>query len=254
MIALPKNFQIDEFVGRTAAGCIRHASPNEVAFASEQDPLNRAVLNYHLRTSELLFLGALTIGKTRSEFTKVDEYFGRLKQDIENKRISPDEQVLKNVDDRIVIESDDVVRGMALPKHEIRWITNQFRWNDDFCENPEKQKEAADKIVEFAKNYSEYSGIDYKARADSSTYFISRITIWNTRALLAAGKKLELDPWMDLDKLDGMLLDGTSIFGITVNNSGDGVTEDTVYTFGGWDGEDLFDEMDGIQVLDSETM
>ena len=254
VIALPENFRLDEFVRKTAAGCIKHASPNEMQFAQEQDGLNKAVLHYHLRISELLFLGLLTVGKARSEFSSEDEYFKQLKSDISEGRLSPDEKVVENSDSRIVLEFDDKVGGMALPKHEIPYITTQYHWNGDFSEDPEKQKEAADQIVDFAKIYSDYSGVEYEARADSNTYFISRRTIWNTRALIAAGKNIELEPWMDLDKLDGMLAGGALVFGVRVSNGGDGVSEDSVYTFGGWDGEDLFNNMDGIQVLDTETL
>ena len=116
-----------------------------------------------------------------------------------------------------------------------------------------KQKKAAKAIFDFAKNYSD-AKTDYKCRSDSSTYFISRNTIWNTRALIAAGYNVELDDWMDLDKLDKMLQDGDQIFGIRINNGGDGVDEDALFTFGGWDGEDVLDDINGVQVLDSETM
>ena len=60
---------------------------------------------------------------------------------------------------------------------------------------------AASLIIKFAKNYSDNVS-DYNCRKDYATYFISRKTIWNTRALIAAGYKVELKKWMDLDKLD----------------------------------------------------
>ena len=41
---------------------------------------------------------------------------------------------------------------------------------------------------------------------------------------------------------------------IRVNNGGDGVDEDALYTFGGWDGEDIFENMSGVQVLGGKTM
>ena len=72
--------------------------------------------------------------------------------------------------------------------------------------------------------------------------------------MIAAGYNIELDDWMDLDKLDKMLQDGDQIFSIRINNGGDGVDEDALFTFGGWDGEDVLDDINGVQVLDSETM
>ena len=94
----------------------------------------------------------------------------------------------------------------------------------------------------------------FRSRYNSNTYFISRSTIWNTRALIAAGYEVELEKWMDLDKLDKMLQNDDKIFNIRVNNGGDGVAEDALFTFGGWDGEDVFENMSGVEVLGIETM
>ena len=126
-------------------------------------------------------------------------------------------------------------------------------WNDDYKCDIEKQKNAAIEIVKFAKNYSDHKA-DYKSRYNSNTYFISRSTIWNTRALIAAGYEVELEKWMDLDKLDKMLQNGDKLVNIRVNNGGDGVAEDALFTFGGWDGEDVFENMSGVEVLGIETM
>ena len=59
---------------------------------------------------------------------------------------------------------------------------------------------------------------------------------------------------MDLDKLDKMLQNGDKLVNIRVNNGGDGVAEDALFTFGGWDGEDVFENMSGVEVLGIETM
>ena len=117
-----------------------------------------------------------------------------------------------------------------------------------------KRAIAANKIIKFTRYYSDYAGIDRRAKSNSDTYFISLNTIWNTRALIAAGKDVVLDKWMDLDKLECMLKDGMKIFKVRVNNSGSGVAEDALYTFGGREGEGLFNNITGIDLLYLETM
>ena len=61
VIALPAGFSLNDFVKQTVGGCLRHAEPNDAEFSLKQDELNQAVLNYHLRASELLFLGSLRV-------------------------------------------------------------------------------------------------------------------------------------------------------------------------------------------------
>ena len=254
IVAIGKNFPLNDFIKEACDGCIKHADEDDTDwFVNKQNEFNNVVLNYHLRASELVYLGGLSVGPMQSVFTKDDEYFSYLKNDIAKQAISPEERVIENTDEKIVLESDEVVYGMAIPAHDMDYITMEYHWNDDYKCDIEKQKKAAKAILEFAKNYSD-SKTDYKCRCDSSTYFISRNTIWNTRALIAAGYDVELEKWMDLDKLDKMLQDGDQIFGIRVNNGGDGVDDDALFTFGGWDGEDIFENMSGVEVLGGETM
>ena len=254
IIAIGKNFPLNDFIKEACDGCLKHADDDDDALClTKQNEFNNAVLNYHLRASELLYLGGLKIGNVKTTVTKDDEYFSYLKDDISKQLLPDDERVIENADDYVVIESNDVIYGMAIPKHYVDYVTMEYHWNDDYKCDIEKQKKAAVEIVKFAKNYSD-SKMDYKCRYDSNTYFISCTTIWNTRALIAAGYEVELEKWMDLDKLDKMLQDGDQIFSIRINNGGDGVDEDALFTFGGWDGEDVLDDINGVQVLDSETM
>ena len=254
MIVVPKTFQFSELVEKIADGCIHHLDSDEnKLFAIRQHEYNKIVLNYHLRTSELLYLGSLKVAPIRNTYTKDDSFFKHLKKTIKS-GISNNEKIIENSDERIVIESSDVVSGIAISKYDVDFVTNVFHWSNNYTCNIKDQTEAAKKIFKFAKLYSDYNDIDYKARSSSNTYFISRSTVWNTRALMAAGYDVELDAWMDLDKIENMLLNGDMIFNIHVANGGDGVSEDSVYTFGGWDGEDIFEHIDGIKLLTSETM
>lgn len=256
VIALPAGFSLNDFVKQTARGCLRHAEPNEAEFSLKQDELNQAVLGYHLRASELLFLGSLHIDDITRKIDRQNDpaEFDRIKRLIKAGGYYGDPKVVSEDENSIILAFADSVDEIAVKSGEMPYITDEYHWGSDYSVDPTKQAIAATKITKFAKYYSDYAGIDYKARSNSDTYFISLNTIWNTRALLAAKKDLTLDKWMDLDKLEGMLKNGTKIFKVHVNNGGDGVAEDALYTFGGWEGEDLFDNMTGIDLLYSETM
>ena len=254
VIAVNSSFPVNDFISQVCKNCLKHADDDDDrTFIAKQDEFNNVVLNFHLRASELLYLGELKVGNVQSVFTKDDEYFQCLKTRIAKYELPFDERVIENNDDRIIIETDDIICGMAIPKHDVEHVTMEYHWNNDYTCDIEKQKKAAKEIARFAKNYSD-TKTDYKCRYDSNTYFISRNTVWNTRALIAAGYEVELDEWMDLDKLDSMLQNNDMLFGIRVNNGGDGVDEDALFTFGGWDGEDVFDGISGIEILDSETL
>lgn len=257
VIALPAGFSLNDFVEQTTRGCLRHAEPNEAEFSQKQDELNRAVLNYHLRASELLFLGSLRVDNITRRINRQDDpaEFDRVKSMIAAGHFCwDDSEVVSNDESVIILKFINRVDEIAVKSSEMPYITGNYHWRGDYSVDSMEQATAATKIIEFVKYYSDHAGIDYKARSNSDTYFISLNTVWNTRALLAAGKDVVLDKWMDLDKLEGMLKDGTKIFKVHVNNGGDGVAEDALYTFGGWEGEDLFSNMTGIDLLYSETM
>lgn len=253
VIALDKNAKLDEFIEEACKGCLKHVSDDDSKiFVEQQNEFNKAVLDYHLRASELLYLGCLCIGKVRDIYMKEDdeELFKNMKAVISDNTCG--ERLIENTDDKIVIERIEEIDRIAISKCKMEYVTNAWHWDDDYSYDLEMQKKAAKNIVEFAKNYSD-SRSDYKSRQNSKTYVISRNTVWNTQALIAAGYKVVLDDWMDLGKFDKMLQDGQKLVVVHVNNGGDGVDEDALYSFGGWDGEDVFDSMPKIEIIDSET-
>ena len=257
VVALAAGVPFDDFVEQAARGCLAHADTDDANFCHRQDRLNRAVLNYHLVASELLFLGSLKLEGVVREIRRQDDPdgFAWAKSCAAKGCAYGVEEVLSDGEDAVTLKFSDSASEIAVGSTKMPCVTGVYRFaKDDYGPDPAKQKVAAERIAEFAKAYSEHSGINYLAKANSSTYFISRDTVWNTRALIAAGKKLELDKWMDLDRLDEALKNGTRIFRIRVNNGGDGVDEDALYTFGGWDGEDLFAGVSGADVIGSETM
>lgn len=252
VVALGPGYAFGDFVADAAEACLRRADEDDEAWSGRQDELNRAVLGYHLRVSELLYLGALAVEPAKTVYRRGEGGFDYVKREIAAGGLSPDERVVEDGEDEVVIEYDQRVSGMAVPEQRICYVTGRFR--DDAGpitdSRPEDAAEAADGIEKFAENYADKQ-IDYKARADSDTYFVSRRTVWNTRALIASGRDVKLEKWMDLDALDARLAAGERIFCVKVNNGGDGVDPDALYTFGGWDGEDVFDGLP-VEVIHGE--
>ena len=257
VIALSESLPLNDFVDEVCDACLKHADDESEAYLAKQDGFNRAVLNYHLRASELLYLGCLDVGSIRTTYVKDDCKFEFMKKQIATGDFYQlsDSTLVENTDDKIVVDYEENICEIAIPTHNVESVTGVYLWDEnDYSQDINRQSKAAAKIVEFAKKYSDYVS-DYKMRNNSNTYFISRRTIWNTRALIAAGYKVELDEWMDLDKLEKLIVDNKCmLFSIRVNNGGDGVDDDALYSFGGWEGEDVLDNISGIEMLDSDTM
>ena len=137
VIALSAEFSLNDFVEQTAKGCLRHAKPNEAEFSQKQDELNRAVLNYHLRASELLFLGSLRVDNiTRKiDMQNNPREFDRVKCLISAKGyyknseiISGDgnPKVVSEDENSIILAFTDRVDEIAIKSGEIPYITGEY--------------------------------------------------------------------------------------------------------------------------------
>lgn len=68
----------------------------------------------------------------------------------------------------------------------------------------------------------------------SDLFEITLNTVLNTKDLIAAGKKVCLDKWIDLDDLEKRIRNGERIFHIRMNQGGDGISHTAIYAIGGW--------------------
>ena len=117
-------------------------------------------------------------------------------------------------------------------------------------ETKKDKKIAAEQIMKLVKFIKNHEDSDLYHFINTHTYFISKRTIWNTRALLESKAKLAFDKWEDLDALEKRLDEGQRLFVIHQNQGGDGWDSDAVYALGGWGAK--FGDKASVEVLYSE--
>ena len=65
------------------------------------------------------------------------------------------------------------------------------------------------------------------------------------------GEEVFLDNWCkDLDALQKRIDEGQRLFGLTMNQGGDGMSQDTIYALDGWDSD--FNKHANVEILHSE--
>lgn len=211
IVSCDKEYSLDQFITDTVKNCIKHAeSDYDEEWKDKLAKINTAILNYSLIANECLFLGRLMIDA----------------------------------------EYEDSIWCPNIPT-DCMWRftkTHYYRQDDERFAKTDDYKETADSICEYAnaQGSEHYYTHGFK---DSRIFFISKTTIRNTRALIAEGKDLHLDKWMDLDAFDKMLADGHKLFGIHVNQGGDGQDFRTIYSLGGWSGQNVFGDIPYVEIL-----
>ena len=215
VIACDKDYQFDDFVNDVVKNCIKHAeSPYDDMWKDKLIKINSAILNYSLIANECLYLGSLRV---------------------DNEKLEEDDNPWDG----------EYVNSPNIPTDKM-WHFNRAYYRKDNTVQKEDYKEMANSIYEYAKSQlDEYFNISY-------IYFISKRTIENTRALIAEGKPLILDKWIDLDKLENLLNDGHKLYSIHVNQGGDGQDFKTIYSLGGWDGQNVFNDLPQVEIFDCE--
>jgi hypothetical protein len=219
VVACNKDYQFDDFVNDVTKECIKHAeSSYDDAWKDKLVKINSAILNYSLIANECLYLGSLRIDDEK-------------------------------------LEEDDTWNGEYIYSPNIptdkMWHFNRAHYRKDNTAQKEDYKEMADSIYEYAKTQSD-KYYDINRFNHSYIYFISKRTIENTRALIAEGKPLILDKWIDLDKLENLLNDGHKLYSIHVNQGGDGQDFKTIYSLGGWEGQNVFKDLSNVSVFHCE--
>ena len=92
----------------------------------------------------------------------------------------------------------------------------------------------------------------------SRIYRITKNTVWNTRVLLESGydvdlKNDELFGNISLDDVEKLLDEGNELYCIQQNQGGDGSDSVSIYALNGWDSNSGFRQIDGIQILGSSV-
>jgi len=164
-----------------------------------------------------------------------------------------DRKLISMSEDEIAYSYPIYAEGIGFPSLEMQNLTMHYPFITANNEKPEDKTRAAANIMRFMKKISEPEvGCEIWRIINKDMYFISKETIWNTRALLANSAKIKFDEWEDLDALEKRLDAGERIFKITQNNGGDGCSNTAIYGFGGWNTQFNSDKM--AEVLYAEIL
>ena len=219
VVACDKDYQFNDFVKDVVAKTVEHSDEHDnKEQINELLTINTAILNYSLIANECLYLGNLRVDK---------------------KKLDKDE-----------MWCGDFVYSPNIPTNKM-WHFNRSNWNVDRTLQKEEYKETANAIYEYAKTQSD-KYYDINRFGGSYIHFISKRTIENTKALLATKMPLVLDDWIDLDKLEQLLADGHKLYQIHVNQGGDGQDFKTIYSLGGWKGQNVFKDLPNVTIFNCE--
>ena len=274
VVAIPSEdkYKFKDFVKDLVADCAKNKD-QEYGMTKERlqelNDFNTRNLDYHLNSSELLFLGTLKVNDKQYTVVRPDindkkyadseddynydtEMFNELQKDIKKTSFGTDtgEKLVEAAEDKVTVSYPVYANSIAFPALDMEYFTRHYSFIDPAKETKEDRKHAAEqiiKLVNFIKN-NEDSGLYHFI--NTHTYFISKQTIWNTRALLESKADLIFDKWEDLDALEKRLDEGQRLFVIKQNNGGDGWDNDAVYALGGWDCK--FGDNAAIEVIYSE--
>ena len=239
-----REYPFGDFVEDLVADCRSSAeqeydTPESMA---RLDEMNRRNLLYHLKASELLFLGELEVGGRETSLKKADDeqWFSTAEKLIDSNEFELRSgcRLESRTGDEIRVSYPEQIGEIAVPSSSMAHITGHYGWPGEKDDKPEGRKTSADRIFAYAKSLSEGENQRPESNArlwNPELYFISKETVRNTRCLLEAGYRLKLDKWEDLDDIERRLEAGESLYHIRQNNGGDGMDDFTVYGLGGWD-------------------
>lgn len=253
VVVLPKNYALDDFINDAVKSCSENPDyAADKAFIERVDKSNRRNLDYCLNTYQLLFLGGLHCGAIQSVHKGKEDCDMVRKVFQENSELGyTDEKILKDTEEEVVIEYPVEAFEVVVDSNFMDWKCH--RLYPAKPENTEKVKYEFDNrvenIVKLAKKYeSMETGME-----QVHLYEITMNTILNTEDLIKAGYKVDLvDNWCkDLDALKKRLEEGDRLFGIRLNQAGDGMDSGTIYGLSGWDSD--FNRYADVQILHCEN-
>lgn len=247
IIVIPKTLTVKEFIDDAVKSCTdTEDSDYTQEFKTYVDESNRRNLDYCMNTYKLLYLGMLKLDEVHGSVTGKEEVedFLRCMKDWG----VPGLTITSQTEDKVEYTEPQWVSGITVTPNVMEYNVKVHDWQlkDDAVKAKEMAVEA---ITEAARASGEYSR--YFRGDTSEIYEITLDTIANTQLLIEQGYTVELDDWCkDLDALKKRLEDGDRIFGLTMNQSGDGMSSSTIYALDGWDSD--FNKYANVQILHSE--
>lgn len=274
VVAIPSEdkYKFKDFVKDIVKDCA--ADKNEKSEMTKEavdklNDFNARNLDYHLNSSELLFLGTLRVNDKQYTVVRPDlndkkyadgerdynydtELFNELQRDIKKKSFGKGtgEKLVEATEDKVTVSYPVYASSIAFPALDMEYFTGHYSFIDPAKETKKDRKHAAEQIINLVNFIKNPEDSDLYHFINTHTYFISKNTIWNTRALLESKADIVFDEWEDLDALEKRLDEGQRLFVIRQNNGGDGWDSDAVYALGGWDCK--FGDKATVEVLYSE--
>ena len=247
IVVLPKTMTVGKFIDDVVRSCTDAMDYDyEPEFKAQVDDANRRNLDYCMNTYRLVYLGRLSVDEVAGTVEGKDAVrdFLRCMKDWG----VPGLTILNQTEDKIDYKEPRWVSGLTVTPNvmDYSFAISDWRMKEDA---DGAKKAAVESILKAAKCGEEHSRF---FRGDmSNIYEITLDTIKNTELLLEAGCEIDFDNWCkDLDALKKRLESGDRIFGIKMNQSGDGMSSDTIYALDGWDSD--FNKYANVEVLHSE--
>lgn len=247
IIVIPKTMTVKEFIDDAVKSCTdTEDSDYTQEFKTYVDESNRRNLDYCMNTYQLLYLGMLKVKEVSGSVNgkaEVEDFLRCMKD-----WGVPGLKIVSQTEDKVEYTEPLWVSGLTVTPNVMEYSIKVHDWQ--LKENAEKAKKMAVKaIIEAAKHSGEYSR--YFRGDTSEIYEITLDTIANTQLLIESGHIVELDDWCkDLDAIKKRIENGDRIFGLTMNQSGDGMSSSTIYALDGWDSD--FNKYANVQILHSE--
>lgn len=253
VVVLTKNYAFEDFIKDVVKACSDDKDYEySEEFVKELDKMNHRNLDYCLNTYELLFLGSFKAGTFTTKITG-KKWIDEFKTDMKNMDADPDfpkPKVLSESDDEIEIEEPIIACGITVDAETMHYSIVGWH-NKDVESDQEYRKRVVKNIVECAKKCSDENCQSYSRANYMGLYEITMNTIENTERLIAEGYSVDLDKWcLDLDALKKRIEDGDRIFGIEMNQGGDGQDSKSIYALNGWDSD--MNKYANVQILDCE--
>jgi hypothetical protein len=185
-----------------------------------------------------LFLGELKVGTVQDKYANIEReavlnMIKRSHDDIYCPVVVSDENGI------LVTETCEFASEVTIRKELMRWRIRNFS-----DASPEK---VARNILDCCRMKEMDS---FSIDNSCGLCEITMDTIKNTEDLISNGNFLQLDKWMDLDKMKKRIEDGDRIFCITMSQGGDGQDSHTIFATNGWDSD--MNKYANVEVLHCE--
>ena len=249
VISLPKDKPLDQFIDEVVKSCTDVQDWDYgPEFRVKVDNSNRLNMEYCMNTYKLVYLGDLKIGVIQGAIEGKQEVARWLKY-AKGEYALPGLAITSESEDKVEYTEPRLVGGITVTSNVMEYSLSVPKWRMGEIGEDKAKELIVQSIKNCAKAADEHGRF---FRGDTSKiYEITSDTIANTKLLVEMGEEVFLDNWCkDLDALQKRIDEGQRLFGLTMNQGGDGMSQDTIYALDGWDSD--FNKHANVEILHSE--